>query len=181
MKLSLLKLVPSTNITQLLTSGIVMGLQHRHERSHMFRIHTVLHQMFTRNENRLRTTLLSPLDSRQMLLSSFFFVGNALLAGGCMSNSSSRSRGLASGALWQHGGEALVSGRNGLHAVGYSMQTLGNSYYTWQHICKSICFLFVRWFGACGWYLSLCQLFRCGSVFDFSISQLTGWQFKITG
>lgn len=33
---------------------------------------------------------------------------------------------------------------------------------------------------ACVWYLSLGQLFWCGSVFDFSISQLTGWQFKTT-
>lgn len=42
----------------------------------------------------------------------------------------------------------------------------------------SICYFLVRW--RAFWYLSLCQLFRCGSVFDFSISQLTGWQFKPT-
>lgn len=30
----------------------------------------------------------------------------------------------------------------------------------------------------CVWCLCMCQLFECGSVFDFGIFQLVGWQFK---
>lgn len=38
-----------------------------------------------------------------------------------------------------------MSGRDTLHALGCSMQTLGNSHYTWQHIHTSICYFLLRW------------------------------------
>lgn len=68
-----------------------------------------------------------------------------LLAGGCVSNSSSHRGGLPSGASWEHGGEALVSGRHVLHALGCSTQTLGNSHYTCQHIRTIIRYFLVQW------------------------------------
>lgn len=97
----------------------------------------------------------SPVGHRRILLSPSFSVrseaseaaapSNEVLAGGCVSNSSSRSRSLASGALWERGGEASVSGRDILHVLGCSLQTLGNGYYTWQRIRAGICYFLVRW------------------------------------
>lgn len=107
--------------------------------------------------------MLSPPGSRRILLSSSFLEGmrgvdviacseageteqskqsNELLAGGCVSNSSSRGGGLAPGALWARGGEALVTGSR---CPACGTQTLRNSYYSWQQIRGSICYFLVRW------------------------------------
>lgn len=159
----------------------------------MSRIHPVQHQTLTRNENRRRTTLLSPPGSRRilLLLSSSFLEGmsgvdviarseagetdaqsNELLAGGGVSNSSSRGGGLAPGALWEWGvGDRLAV--SCMRHADAEKQLLYLATNAQEHLLFPCAM-------ACVWYLSLCQLFRCGSIFDFSISQLTGWQFKTT-
>lgn len=68
---------------------------------------------------------------------------NELLAGGCVSDSSSSRR-----KAWHqvHCGSAAVRRWvTGSRCPACGTQTLRNSYYTWQRIRRSICYFLARW------------------------------------
>lgn len=127
----------------------------------MSRIHPVQHQTLTRNENRWRTTLLSPPGSGRilLLLPSFLLGGNVgrrchrSLGGRRDRRASQMSRWLAAARrtaalaaeAWHqvhYGSEALVTGSR---CPACGTQTLRNRYYTWQQMRRSICYFLVRW------------------------------------
>lgn len=78
-----------------------------------------------------------------------------------------------------------MSGHEILYLLGSSYSTssthtLGSSYYTWlgRHTTFAISFC-----NGVGWvcvFMHVPAVFPCGSVFDFSIFHLSGWQFKTT-
>lgn len=162
----------------------------------MFRIHTVLHQTFTRKKSGWE----GPCVAYRFEAESSFLVllrGKVRRRCHCLLRGWRARRAVLWAAGWRLHVEQQLSQRRpaircimgawrwgvgvwppctactGMQHADTGKQPLYLPTYTHDHLLFPCAM-------ACVWYLSLCQLFRCGSVFDFGISQLTGWQFKTT-